>query len=342
LDDGADYLLAELRNDASDHVEIIVLGRQRESGVAAAGSLATPRAVASASLAAPRAGIPPVFEITVDVAAYPVLEAHVLGGRAVVPAALLLEWLALGAVQRNPGVRLVELSDCKVLKGIRLTADEHVTLRCYAAPPGLDGDDVVDAVEIRSVFDGRELAHARAVARLSMRAVEPASPAHARITGGYPKDLARAYDEDLFHGELLRGITRVYGSSPSGISARIAGGGEPSSFQHAPLRSTWITQPLAIDCCFQLAVLWSSEHLGAPCLPSAVGNYTQFQSAYPAAGCDANFIVRTHAPGRLVADVELVDDNGRLIARLEAFEATVDASLKAAFALSHLTPATAV
>jgi acyl transferase domain-containing protein/NADP-dependent 3-hydroxy acid dehydrogenase YdfG len=342
LDDGANYLLAELRNDASDHVEIVVLGRQTESGVAAAGSLAAPRAAAGASLAAPSADMPPVFEMTIDVASYPVLEAHVLGGHAVVPAALLIEWLALGAVQRNPGLRLVELSDFKVLKGIRLTADGRVTLRCYAAPPALDGDDVVDAVEIRSVSDGRELAHARALARLSMRAAEPQSPAHPRIAQAYAKDVPRAYDEDLFHGELLRGITRVYGASPNGISARIAGGGEPSSFQHAPLRSTWITQPLAIDCCFQLAVLWSTEHLGAPCLPSAVGHYTQFQSDYPATGCDANLIVRTQAPGKLVADVELVDDDGRLIARLEGFEATVDSSLKAAFALSRLTPAAAL
>jgi acyl transferase domain-containing protein/acyl carrier protein len=342
LDEGADYLLAELRNDASPHVEIVVLGRRRESGVAAAASLAAPGPMAGASLAAPSAEMPPVFEMTLDVASYPVLQAHVVGGHAVVPAALLMEWLALGAVQRNPGVRLVELSDFKVLKGIRLTADGRVTLRCYAAPPRLDGDDVIDSVEIRSVSDGRELAHARALARLSMRAAEPQSPAHPRIAGAYAKDMDRAYDEDLFHGELLRGITRVYGASPNGISARIAGGGEPSSFVQAPLRCTWITQPLAIDCCFQLAVLWSSEHLGAPCLPSAVGRYSQFQSAYPEAGCDANFIVRAHGPGRLVADVELVDDNGRLIARLEAFEATVDASLKAAFALSHLTPAAAL
>jgi len=146
----------------------------------------------------------------------------------------------------------------------------------------------------------------------------------------------------LFHGELLHGITEVYGSSARGISARIAGGGEPSAFQHAPLRSTWVTQPLAIDCCFQLLVLWSSEHLGTPCLPSAVARYIQVQSAYPASGCDANLVVRTQAPGRLVADVELVGDDGQLIARLEGFDATVDASLKAAFALSRLAPATAL
>ena len=45
--------------------------------------------------------------------------------------------------------------------------------------------------------------------------------------------------------------------------------------------------------------------------------------------------------GTLFADVELVGDDGLLIARLEGFEATVDVGLKAAFALSRLTPAAA-
>ena len=68
-----------------------------------------PRAGRSTTATAPPATHPPAelsvaFELAVDLAGHPVLRSHVLDGRAVVPMALHMEWLAHAALHGNPGL----------------------------------------------------------------------------------------------------------------------------------------------------------------------------------------------------------------------------------------------
>jgi hypothetical protein len=260
------------------------------------------------------------------------------------PAALSLEWLALAAVQRNPGLNFVGLTGFQVLKGVTLGAGERTALRFLAAPATATGDGAYTAnAEIRGTGSrGQEVVHARATIRLAERSLAADGPRLAQAHGNCGR-LATAYADggDLFHGELLRGIVEVSGCDERGITARLDAQAAPQDFLPAPLRSSWLTQPLVLDCCFQLAVLWSLERRGGPCLPSAVRRYAQFVSAFPATGCEARFVVTSQSPGRLIADVELLDQSGLLLARIEGFEATVDASLRQAFAASRLAPAVA-
>ncbi len=58
-----------------------------------------------------------VFERPLDLDALPILRSHVIDGRAVLPTALMLEWLAHGAIQRNPGLVFRGVDDLRVLKG---------------------------------------------------------------------------------------------------------------------------------------------------------------------------------------------------------------------------------
>ena len=58
----------------------------------------------------------------------------------------------------------------------------------------------------------------------------------------------------------------------------------PSAWIERPLRQAWLTDPLALDCAFQVMILWSVERSGAGSLPTSVGRYRQFRRAFPADG----------------------------------------------------------
>src|SRR5207253_1106065 len=91
---GAGHLLREIT--ATDRApEVVVLG---EGSVLPAHP---PAVVAEAPVAV--ADLHLTFERELDLDRYPVLRAHVLDGRAVLPMALTIEWLAHAAMHGNPG-----------------------------------------------------------------------------------------------------------------------------------------------------------------------------------------------------------------------------------------------
>src|SRR5262249_33758629 len=89
---GARHVVTEIEAARGAPVEVVILGGPRPVEPAAA----PPEPIPSS--------LSPVFERQIDVATLPVLRSHVIDGRPVVPMALILEWLAQGALQRNPGL----------------------------------------------------------------------------------------------------------------------------------------------------------------------------------------------------------------------------------------------
>jgi hypothetical protein len=128
----------------------------------------------------------------------------------------------------------------------------------------------------------------------------------------------------------LAGIEEILGCGDAGISARVRTADRPRTFLSEPLRSNWLTDPLVVDCFFQLAILWCFERSGQVCLPSRVGAYRQYL-AYPKGRVGVSLIKRQATSHKLVADGTVVDDAGRLIADFRGCEFTVDASLWSAF-----------
>ncbi len=184
--------------------------------------------------------------------------------------------------------------------------------------------------------DGKEYLHGRAEVLLGTRPLsapprddEPALPRAAWT----PADI---YSQVLFHGPAMQGIRSVEGSGERGIAGRVATSPAPSRWLERPLRSRWITDPLAIDCAFQLVVLWTRDHLGASSLPTAVGRYRQFRPDFGEADVRVVVAVRNSTPTRAVADVEFLDARGELIARIESYECVVDAALGRAFRRNQL------
>jgi hypothetical protein len=57
------------------------------------------------------------FAVSLNLNDYPFLRSHVLDGKAVLPMAVIVEWLAHGALHGNPGLRFHGFNDLRICKG---------------------------------------------------------------------------------------------------------------------------------------------------------------------------------------------------------------------------------
>jgi len=318
---GAQFLLRELAAAGKGAVEVLALA----PSPAAALAQLLPAVVADHV----------AFVREVSVAALPFLESHVFNGRAVLPAALMVEWLAQAALHGNPGMAFHGLDNFKVLKGIVLDARQTimVSLRTGAATPR----DKLHVVPVRmtSEVNGRQMLHAQADVLLTTENLPAApEPVLVDIPGG---GFADAYSIGvLFHGAALHGIERVEGLAERGVAAILKAASAPIKWMTHPLRGTWIADPLALDSAFQMMILWSTAHRGAPSLPSALGSYRQFVSVFPKGGCRAVIAVALGISAIAVATIQFFDRQGNLLASAEGCEFVMDAALREAFRLNRL------
>ena len=323
VDAGARYLVEELRSTRGRAVEVVILG----GGGPEPDFLApTPKAEAVAPELAK------VFERPLDVASTPILASHVMDGRPVLPMALILEWLAQGAMTRNPGMTYLGVDDLRLLKGVVLREALPETIRALAGKGVRRDGQTVVPVELRGVLaDGREVLHARGEVVLGDHYPEVPAPLDEPSLPAYALDRREIYRDVLFHGPDLQGIVAIAGCGEPGIIATVSAAPAPSEWVVHPLRNQWLTDPLALDGAFQMMILWSVERTGSGSLPTFVGRYRQFRRAFPAEGVRVVARVTEATSHKARADVDFLDDRGRIVARIEDYECVIDASLKAAF-----------
>ncbi len=322
---GAGYLIDELRSTTTRPVEVVILGGGGPDPDFLKTSSTEPAEEASSTLAK-------VFERPLDVASTPILDSHVMDGRPVLPMALILEWLAQAAMTRNPGMVYCGVDDLRLLKGVVLRETLPETIRAMAGKAVKRDGHWVVPVELRGVFaDDREVLHARGQVILGdghpprpMSVEDPSLPA-------YPANRREIYGDLLFHGPDLHGIVAVEGCGDAGIAATVSAAPAPSEWVVNPLRNQWLTDPLALDCAFQMMILWSIERTGSGSLPTYIGRYRQFRRAFPAEGVRVVARIIESSAHKARADVDFLDDRGDPVARIEDYECVIDASLKAAF-----------
>ena len=123
-----------------------------------------------------------VLRRRVDIQAVPVLADHVIDGHSVLPMALILEWAAEGAVQRNPGLAVRGVDNLRLFKGLILGDRETANLEIAAGKAVRVGEEFRVSVELRGTpAGGREVLHARADVLLAARARDrPASARRSR------------------------------------------------------------------------------------------------------------------------------------------------------------------
>ncbi len=326
LETGGELLVKELAQPAGP-VEVTVLAGISGSSLAAD----TPTKQASP--------LKEALHLTLTVDDFPFIRSHVIDGKAVLPMAMMVEWLASGALHGNPGFRFHGFNDLRICKGVIIDQSNPCALQLMAGKAQRQDAFYVVPVELTShTTEGQRMLHARAEIVLANRLPEgirsitdlPSTPYRQTETGIYEQPY-------LFHGPDLHGIEQITSCSGKGIAAVVKAAPQPANWIRQPLRSNWLTDPLVLDSAFQMMILWSFERFGAGSLPSFAGRYRQFHETFPRDGAQVVVRITAEQSHSAIADIEFLDrNNSKLIARLEGYECVIDASLEKAFKRNSL------
>jgi acyl carrier protein len=296
LDVGAAMFADELQGGSPDQVELVLGGEPRAQALLSADS-----------------GRPTLrMALHLSHISHPHLESHSIGGNAVVPVILVIDWLCRMARAFRPDLELDSVNDVKVLRGIRLDGfhgrGDRVQLSCEELR---NGDGALLAMEVCGA-DGRPLYRAR----ISMVARStPLSGAAPQVQlddwGG-----AAIYDGDiLFHGEAFQVIDAVDGISDAGASATLRGL-SAASWASEP----WQVDVAALDGALQLALLWAQRVLGGASLPTAIAQLRTSRGALPQGPIRCVLVGRESSRTRSLSDIALFDQNGTRFAELRGVE----------------------
>lgn len=320
LEAGADYLLDELEASGNEPVEIVVLG--------------------SSETVIGKKAAPDTFSVSVKI--YPVLADHVMNGRGVVPAALMMEWIAAAGMKKYPGLMCTGCESFRVYKGITVAEDESLELQIVSGNQVRRGSLLISTVELRTL--GKDGALDILNARADVLLAEQLDATHdSKLLAVFTEDepiSANIYGQTLFHGPILQGIKEIQGCSDSGITALIRSDVTPESFGGHRKGAQWVTQPFVVDCCFQIMIVWSTSQHGAPCLPSSWNRYRQYVNQFPTDGCQIRATVTEFSGSQIMADIEILDNAGKVLAEIEGYQATMAASLRSAFVKNTMNSAT--
>ena len=281
----------------------------------------------------------------VSVASHPFLESHVMNGRAVLPLAMMIEWLAHAALHPHPGKRFFGFDGLRVLKGLRLNGQTvTLALETGEVQAGKADPDVlcVPARLTSKNGSGRRIVHCQA----DILFADDLSPADAALSvpaeGSQPPAVDEIYSRHLFHGPELAGIQSIASLSEEGMVAQLRSAPLPKAWMDHPLRSGWLADPLALDVGFQLMIVWSQCLRGEGSLPAYVDSYRQHERRFSAArGGPLQAVVRVTESGerKACADIEWRSEDGAVVAVMRGYECVIDGSLNRAFARNTLVAA---
>jgi hypothetical protein len=232
-------------------------------------------------------------------------------------------------------------NDLHILHGVFLNEPEPPLVRIGAGKAVKRDGLFLTPVELLSVRgDGREIVHATAEIVLGGELPVAPSAVSQPATGPYPLAPEQVYRTILFHGPALQGIDRVEGCGANGIVATVRSAPAPAAWIRQPLRQKWLSDPLAVDAALQLMILWCFDQHRACSLPCGVARYRQYRRSFPSTETRAVVLVRRDSPLHVLADVDFLDADGLVVARVEGCETIIDPKLQAAFRRNQVTRAT--
>jgi len=329
---GARCMVHEMKGHGNLPVEVIIganilFEKEKDNTVTAESALEKPIVLNK------KENLSMTVQREIDVDRYPILGAHILDGKPVVPFALIAEWLGHGALHENPGLLLYGLDDMRIFQGIKLDKNKK-HIRLMAGKARKKGAAFEVDVQIRDgIKDNIEVIHSGATAVLTDQLEPPPSfDLSAYIgTNGYSKTIHEIYENILFHGVELQGIQEIVGYSAHSITARISSAPSPVKWMKEPLRSRWIADPLVLDSACQMAILWCFEERGMVSLPSYSASYRQYRDAFPSDGVTAVLEIKEATDHKIRGDFTFLDTHEVVVARMTGYEAVMDASLSKAF-----------
>ncbi|NRA38669.1 MAG: SDR family oxidoreductase, partial [Planctomycetes bacterium] len=322
---GAQYLCDELCNE-DPYTEIVILG---DVDINAGFPI-------ESAQEGQRSDTHVVYDRELSVASHAFLRSHVINSKAVLPMAIMIEWMTHAAMHDNPGMVFFGLEDLRVFKGIIIDESEKYVLEFKAGDAQWNNGQATIDVEI---VHGDTL-HARARIHLtdSLGSDSPSAQAqpHGAAPAGNPYQ-----DKRLFHGIDLQGLQNVETCDEKGIVAWSSIAPDAGQWINKPLRTKWYADPMVLDVAFQCMIVWSHQQHGCASLPTRAGSYQQFQNDFSNNGsadkCKIIARIISSSKHSARANIEFIDVKGNLIARILDYECVIDPSLDATFARNTLT-----
>ena len=341
LADGGEFAVQEL-NVAGRAAEVIALGKARSSSSRSSISIPatpmnspSPLGGSNPVISQPEVGS--VFERVVDLRTHPVLRSHVIDGRAVLPMALHMEWLAHAALHGNPGLVFHGFNEMRVMNGVMVEENSPSTVRALAGKAQKIDKGYAVPVELRGKRrDGRDILFSRGEVVLANSLPKPPAAAKPPKTQVYPHPLDEVYGQFLFHGEALHGIERVTGVGETAFTGTVFPSPAPTEWFAEPLRGGWFADPLVLDASFQMMILWSYAQHGAGSLPCFAGRYRQYVRAFPTTPVPVVIRITRDNGSFARADIDYLDANGNIVAQLQDYECVIDPQLNQVFRRNRL------
>ena len=266
---------------------------------------------------------------SISVSAVPVLLDHVIKNHAVVPAALLLEWMAIAAAPYFLGKKLFEAKDFKVFKGLVLDARTELEIEIVAS----EQSEYHMECKIRSTGDQGQL---RPHARVRLEFVDEIPTTRAQIEPFLVNEDLESFEpyaDTLFHGESLHLIKSVKQCDDHRLVAELSLSGEAKDWFESG--KNWLAQAPLLDAVFQGAIVWCDLMHDSRCLPSKFEDAKFYQDWVPQ---DAvlDLVIESANAHSMRANARVFGVDGLLIAEIRGFEATLDSSLAESFTLRTL------
>ncbi len=320
-DAGAEYLVREMLTKADGPVEVVVMGRNGSQNRTESAGVSVK---SDKNLA---------FEIALNVKAHPFLLSHVIDSRAVLPMAMMIEWSAQAALHENPGLLFYGFDDMRMLKGVTLEQSETINLQFLTGKAVRNEEGFYCApVELKSIgANNAQILHSSTQIILVDKILGNSLTKRADVYGEYNRESNTIYEEILFHGKDFHGIEQVENCGENGISAIVKSAPTPDKWINTPLRNKWLTDPLAVDCSFQLMILWCFDKYQDGSLPCFAGKYRQYKRTMPIDGTRVVINVNKSDSKSATADIDFIDNKGSLVARLEDYESIISPSLNSSF-----------
>ncbi|MBF0544979.1 MAG: SDR family NAD(P)-dependent oxidoreductase [Candidatus Riflebacteria bacterium] len=334
LDEGSSYLVQEL-NSPSKEIEVVVLtadSKIEEKFVdivpdqIVQENKTSLNQVQAKKIAEPKMYVGVRRALALDKDFY--LSSHVINGEPVFPTAMMIELIAQGALHENPGLVFHGVNDLRILKGIILSKNHPYNVSVLTSK--VKGSEKFPEVicELKGESLKNEILHCKASVILGEKFPIPEKPVLSPdLKWVYPKSIEMSYSKILFHGKQFMGIKKIKGWSSEGIAGNVLTAPPTDQWMKEPFRSSWIADPLALDCAFQMLILWTVQEFGMASLPCYIGSYRQYRAAFPPSG--VKVVAKAHKSGlnTVRANIEFIDDSGTLVASIMDYECVMNSSL---------------
>jgi len=261
----------------------------------------------------------------------PFLKDHTIGSMAVLPATCGSSWLANTCESLNPGFSFYHMEDFKILKGITFDNESHdYETELKLLPETDDGKRIYEVTITSQKGNSRKVFHYNGKVFLTKKM--PIPPRHQTVrelnldSSKFKKGSDFYQNGTLFHGPSFQGIQEVLLLTENKVITQV------SLPQMDPLnQGQFLAQtinPYINDAIVQNLLIWTQEFYDAPCLPSRLHQWDQYQMVPFGMPVWVILNIKSHNEHAVVGDMLVQDEEGVEFFRFTGLEGTISKHLK--------------